>query len=146
MAGRRKYKRYTDEFIAGALLTYDATPNFVKVAKHLKIPESTLRSWDNKRKDLEKMPQGREVDANIYDDKKINFIEMIDSLLIKHLNEASSTLGGASHHEVIGGVKVLFDVKQLLTGGPTENINQRVLVLDFGDTPNDNGNGRTIQD
>lgn len=141
-----KHKRYTDEFQASAILFYDACLNYTRAAKELKMPESTLRSWVNRRNSLEKMPQGKELVAEIYDDKKASFEEMIDSLLYRHLEEAGMTVSQASHHEVIGGVKVLFDVKQLLTGGPTENINQRVLVLDFGDTPNDNGNGRTIQD
>lgn len=144
MAGRNR--RYTDEYRASAVLMWEANPNFVQVANHLKMPESTLRSWVNRHLALEKQPNRSDLDAKVYDNKKIDFVKMIDSLLVSHLTEANVTLPGASHHEVIGGVKVLFDVKQLLTGGPTENINQRVMVLDFGDAPNGNDNERTLQD
>ena len=60
--------------------------------------------------------------------------------------EMGLTVSDATFQQLATAFGILFDKVQLLEGGPTENINQRVLVLDFGDTPNDNGNGRTIQD
>ena len=123
-----KRKRYTDEFRAGAVLMYEANPNFVEVANHLKMPEATLRGWVNRHRELDKRPQGAMIDVELHDMKKSDFVESVSDLLNLHLRIAEDSIESATHHEVIGGIKILFDVNQLLTGGPTTNENRRVLV------------------
>lgn len=107
---------------------WEATPNYVQVAKHLKIPESTLRSWVNRKLKADKMPQGKEVPAEVYDMKKDDMLKVIQRLFGLHIAEAENTLAGASHHEVMGGIKILFDANQILTGGATDNQNRRIVI------------------
>lgn len=125
-----KRKSYTDNFRAGAVLQWEATPNYVQVAKNLKIPEATLRSWVNKagKNGHGKKPAHSAIDVEVYDMKKDDFEKSVIRLLGLHVNQAENTLDEASHHEVIGGIKILFDTYQLLTGGATANENQQVLI------------------
>ncbi len=119
----KKRPRYTDDFRASAVLMHDANPNFVRVAKHLGIPESTLRSWVNRHNGNGKSPSNSDLDAEVYDMKRSDFHVSVKKLLNLHIDEAENTLLDADHHQVIGGIKILFEVDQLLSGGPTENIN-----------------------
>ena len=123
-------KGYTDKFRAGAILQWEVERNFVQVARNLKMPEATLRSWVNKAglNGNGKKPQGASGDVEVYDMKKGEFERSVIKLLGLHVNHAEDTLDGASHHEVIGGIKILFETHQLLTGGATANENRQVLI------------------
>ena len=124
-----KRKRYTDEFRASAVLMYEATPNFVQVANHLKMPEATLRSWVNRKRAIDKMPQGAETDVEIYDETKIDFVQMIDSEMVEIFKEMKFKRDTAEYRELGIVYGILQDKKQLLTGGPTENFNYRVKYI-----------------
>lgn len=123
-----KRKRYTDDFRAGAVLMYEANPNFVEVANHLKIPESTLRSWVNRAQQLDKEPSRSGVVAEVYDKKKIDFAAAIDAEMAAILNEMQYKREEAFYNQLGTVFGILFDKKQLLSGGPTSNQNQRILV------------------
>ena len=120
MAGRNR--RYTEKFVAGAILMYEATPNYTRVAKELKIPESTLRSWVNRHKKNGKQPQGASTPAEVYDDKKTDFVARLGNLLNLHIDEAGKTVTNADHYHVIGGIKIVVESMQLLKGEPTQRI------------------------
>ena len=117
-----KYRRYSDDFIAGSVLMYQATPNFQRVAKELKIPESTLRGWVNRQLANEKLPQGADVPANVHADKKTDFVARLGNLLNLHIDEAGKTVTKADHYHIIGGIKIVTEAMQLLKGEPTQRI------------------------
>jgi hypothetical protein len=125
---KRKYNQYTDKFKAGAVLTWEANPNFVAVAKHLSIPEATLRSWVNKHQNNGKRPAAAELDVEIYDGKKIDFVQAIENELYGIHQEMKCKREGADYRELAVAFGILHDKRQLLTGGATENVNNRMLI------------------
>ena len=126
--GKRKYNQYTDKFKAGAVLTWEANPNFVDVAKHLGIPEATLRSWVNKHKKNGKQPANSALDVEIYDGKKIDFVQAIEDELYGIHQDMKVKREGADYRELAIAFGILHDKRQLLTGKATENINNRTLI------------------
>ena len=123
-----KRKRYTDQDRASAVLMWEANPNFVRVAKHLNIPESTLRSWVNRKQALDKDPQRADIVAELYDETKIDFVGMIDTEIAAIFKEMEFKRDTAHYKELGIVFGILQDKKQLLTGGPTENINQQHVL------------------
>ena len=124
-----KHKRYDDKFRASAVLMWEATPNFVQVAKRLKMPEATLRSWVNRKQALDKDPQRADIVAELYDETKIDFVGMIDTEIAAIFKEMEFKRDTAHYRELGIVFGILQDKKQLLTGGPTENINQQVKYI-----------------
>lgn len=123
-----KRPRYTDEFRASAVLMWEANPNFVQVAKHLKMPESTLRSWVNRHKQLDKQPSRSDLDVELYDKTKIDFVAMIDGEIAAIFDEMGYKRPDASYRDLGIVYGVLQDKRQLLTGGPTANENRRIVL------------------
>jgi len=117
---RRKRRRYDDKFKVNAVLTYEANPNYVFVAKKLGIPESTLRSWVNTKLYQDKMPQGAGLDAEVYDEKKIDLVTAIIDEVWGILGEMPVARAEASFRELGTVLGILVDKKQLLSGEPTE--------------------------
>ena len=125
--------RYTDEFRAGAVLVAQAAgwkPNgeskrgaLVRAAKEVGVSWQTLGRWC--RHDSNPPPQ------KIVQYKKDDMLESLVSLLGLHIHEAGDSIQDADHHQVMGGIKITFEAIQLLTGGPTENVNKRVLNVDW---------------
>lgn len=107
---------------------WEANPNFVQVARHLGMPEATLRSWVNKHQALEKNPQRSELVAEVYDEKKIDFVRAIEEELYGIHQEMKYKREGAEYRELAVAFGILHDKRQLLTGGPTENVNQNILM------------------
>jgi len=123
-----KRNNYTDVFRSGAVLQWEANPNYLLVASNLGIPESTLRSWVNRKLALDKQPQGAELDAVVYDENKIDFIATIDNE-IKHIfGEMDLKRQDAPYRDLGVVYGILQDKRQLLTGGPTENQSKRILI------------------
>ena len=120
MGGRNR--QYTEKFVAGAILMWQANPNFTLVADVLKMPESTLRSWVNRHLANDKQPQGADTPAEVYDDKKTDFVARLGNLLNLHIDEAGKTVTNADHYHVIGGIKIVTEAMQLLKGEPTQRI------------------------
>ena len=123
-----KRKRYTDQDRASAVLMYEANPNFVRVAKHLRMPEATLRSWVNRKQELDKNPQGADLDVEVYDKNKIDFVGLINAEMLAIFKEMKGKRDTAEYKELGIVFAILQDKKQLLTGGPTENINQQHVL------------------
>ncbi len=124
-----KRKHYTDTFRASAVLMWEANPNFVHVAKHLGMPEATLRSWVNRKRANGKKPANAELDAKIYDEKKIDFVQAIEDELCGIHQEMKYKREGADYRELAVAFGILHDKRQLLTGNATENVNYQVKYI-----------------
>ena len=146
MAGKskRKASTFTDEERADAVALYlmrggpKQKGALTKTANYLNIWPNTLRRWEN--------GESNPPPNKIVNRKKGDISETIESMLWDILAEMGLSVSEATFQQLATAFGILFDKLQLLRGGPTENINPRVLVLDFGDAPNGNGSGRTIPD
>lgn len=145
MGGKRKWTHYSDEFKVGTVLQLEVSGYTGKqetsrkgalslVAKKNGISPTLARSWFIKAKDI--LPE------KVYNDKKRTLVEAIEDEMWGILDQMGISREAASYQQLGTVFGIMTDKRQILTGGPTENINQRVMVLDFGDIPN--GNGRTV--
>lgn len=143
MAGKkRKASTFTDEERADAvaLLIMQGWPDkegaLTHVARHLNIWPNTLRRWAT--------GESNPPPTKIVNEKKRDMGEAVRDMMWIILKQMGLTIEDASFQQLATAYGIMFDKYQLLTGGPTENINNRVLVLDFGDSPSPNG--RAISD
>lgn len=140
--GQTSKYRYTDVFRASAVLMLEAagyTGNgggrkgaLMTVAKELKMPHSTLRGWYLR----EKNPPPAELKR----EKKIDFVVALEQELGHILNEMGIKRQDATYSQLATAAGIFFDKRQLLTGGPTENIDQRIVKFVFSDE-NDRNRG-----
>ena len=135
MGRKRKWTQYSDEDKASAVLMLevsgypDKPGSMAKVVRELGVPESTLRDW---AKNQHGAPP-----ANVRANKKGELIGLLKDAatdLVKHLIEIAST---GDVRETATALGIIIDKLQILSGEPTENINQRILVeyFDDADTP-----------
>jgi hypothetical protein len=124
----RKYATYTDDFRAGCLLQVEAGGSLSAVAKQNRVPLSTLRGWVHRQQALDKMPKGKAVPAEIHSKKAIDFVQLIEAELEAIFGDMDIVRQDAGYRELGTVAGILFDKRQLLTGGPTENINQAIRV------------------
>ena len=116
--------RYTDEFRASVVLMLEAAgyPDrkgaLTAVSKNVKVPHPTCSRW---YRQVNNPPPNE-----LVQDKKIDIVFELQQLLGLHISEANKTVKDADHHQVIGGIKIIVDAIQLLTGGPTSNENLRI--------------------
>ena len=109
-----------------------------RVAKKTGVPHPTLSRW---ARAVQNPPP-----SDLVQSKKKNLVELMENEIREIFARMGIEREEATYRELGTVMGIIFDKMQLLTGGPTENINQRVLVLDFGDVSNGNGNGRTVSD
>jgi transposase-like protein len=126
---KRVKRTYTDDFRAGCLLQVEAGGSIKAVARKNKVPRSTLRSWLNRAQALQKQPQGASVPANIYAEKKLDLVALIESELGAIFGDMGHTRQDAGYRELGTVAGILFDKRQLLTGGPTSNVNEKKVVF-----------------
>ena len=92
----------------------------VAVAKNVKVPHQTLSRW----------ARGVQNPAphQMVQEKKIELIDLIENELRAIYATMPKERDHASYRElgVVGGI--LHDKYQLLTGGPTENVNQNIRM------------------
>ena len=100
----------------GALMT---------VAKELKMPHSTLRGWYLREKNPPPSGLKRE--------KKIDFVLALEYELEHILDEMGIKRQDATYSQLATAAGIFFDKRQLLTGGPTENINNRQIRVIYDD-------------
>lgn len=128
--------RYTDEFRASAVLMLQAAgyPDvegaLVRVARELKIPHQTLSRWGRAKQN----PPPHD----LVRDKKIDFVQVIETELNAIFGEMPDARPDASYQQLGTVAGILFDKRQLLTGGPTENINMHALKVIEVVRPDDN--------
>ena len=97
-----------------------------EVAAQLNIPVETLRFWVNgKLKPVDEETQ-REVNAELMErfDKEIDAI--FEQMEVKR--------DRAMYRDLVIGLGIIFDKKQLINGGATENIQQQITVVRQGNS------------
>lgn len=124
MAGKRP--RYDDAYRASAVLMLqaDGYPNklgaLTRVAKHLSIPERTLRRWY-------KAQQNPPPD-NVVRMKKGELTALLRKEIYAILGEMDRKRDEADYRELATALGIAVDKLQLLAGEPTENARQRIVI------------------
>lgn len=114
----KKRKKYTDKFKAGAitLLQSEGYPDdpyaLKKVAKKIGVPDRTLRRWHNGE-------NGHPPDDIVRETKK-ELIDLFDDEIRDVMKELPSARPEAPYKDLVMGVAILVDKKQLLGGQPTD--------------------------
>lgn len=122
-----KHKRYTDDFRASVVLMLkaagypDKKGSLTQVANRVKAPARTISRWYKKENNpppdiLVKEKSGEMVDR----------LDHIGRLL---LDEMESAIPDAPLRELATAYGITFDKHQLLTGGPTDNMNQSIRFV-----------------
>lgn len=113
-----KKTRYSDEFRTNALLLVEASGypekqgGITRTAKHIKVPESTLRSWWNGSRN----PPPAEMRA----EKRQDLADMLRNEIDGALGAMKGARDGASYRDLGTVAGILIDKLQLITGKPTE--------------------------
>ena len=125
----RKRKRYDDEFRASTVLMLHAAGYFetprrkgalAQVSAAVGVPHPTVSRWGRAVSN----PPPNELVHN----KKIGLIELFDNEIRAILTEMDITRQDATYQQMGVVLGIIFDKTQLLTGGPTENVNQRHVL------------------
>lgn len=114
--------RYTDKFRAGAVVMLEAAGytgdpktgvmgSVTRVSEHLDVPRGTLRRWFNGR---------RGPPVEMVEEIKLDLLADIEELLGISLRNAVESAEGANYRDLLIGIGILFDKRQLLQGEPTQ--------------------------
>lgn len=112
-----KKSRYNDEFRTGALLLLEASGypdnqgGIVRTAKHLGIPESTLRGWWNGSRNP--------VPAEMRAEKRAELHDLLETEIRSALKQMNSVRDSATYRDLGTVAAILIDKRQILTGKPT---------------------------
>ena len=122
-----KNKRYTDADRAAYVLMvlaagYPQTKGaLTRVSKRTGIPWQTLGRWA--RSESNPPPN------DIVHRKKIDFREAIEEEMSAILGDMKQARPDAHYASLATAFGIMFDKRQLLTGGATENSDRRLLVV-----------------
>ncbi len=125
-----KRKSYNDKFRASAVLMYEADGNALRVAKHLGIARSTLRSWVNMAHNNGLQPARSGVVLEVYQEEKVSITGMLDAAVRDALGYLPDKWPEASAREIAIAVGIFVDKKQLLSGGATSREVHHVVNWD----------------
>lgn len=122
--------RYTDNFRADAVLMLEAAgyPDtkgaLTAVSKRVKVPLATLHRWFHKKQNAPP--------SELVNEKRINLVEEIEKLIGVTLIHANDAVQDASYRDLMTGLGILVDKKQLLSDKPTERIatEQKIINVD----------------
>lgn len=99
-----------------------------RISKELGVPRRTLlRWWKGTYNDLDSDLSKRVIQR--VQEKKPDLIAAIRAEIEAVLEEMGRAREEASHRDLSVAFGILVDKHQLLTGGPTENVNQRIVQL-----------------
>ncbi len=118
--------RWTDDERASAILMLEAAgyPQrkgaLTQVANNLGIPQTTLRRW---HLGLSNPPPAETVKR-----KKIDLRQALKDEIQAALGEMGNARMDASYRDLGTVLGILFDKLQLLSGEPTANTNQRIVI------------------
>lgn len=121
--------RYTDEYRASAVLILEANgyPEtkgaLTKTASYLHINHTTLLRWFTKEKNPPPL--------QLAQSKKIDFVQLIEDEIAAILGEMKDAIHDADYRELGTVFGILMDKRQLLTGGSTENIHIKGLIVNL---------------
>jgi hypothetical protein len=97
-----------------------------EVADHLKMPHNTLRDW---AKNKHGAPG-----AKVRNEKKGELVGLLKAAAIALVTHLVDIAGTGDVRETATALGIVVDKLQILSGEPTENINQRIIVEYFDDT------------
>jgi len=121
--------RYTDEFRATSVIMLEANgyPDdsyaLAKTAHYLHIPRFTLYRWYKRIQN----PPPHELVTEI----KKDFLDLIEDEMRNIFDQMKDANQDADYRELGTVLGILFDKRQLLTGGSTENVNFKGLVINL---------------
>ena len=122
-----KRKRYNDEERAGAVLMLQAAgyPEqkgaMARVARHTNITTRTLRRWW--------LGTSNPIPDNIVARNKKTILDKLDTVAHMILDSVDlETVDEAELRERMVALGIVLDKNQLLSGGPTQNVNQQILM------------------
>lgn len=125
-----KRPRYTDDFRASAVLMLEAAGytgngdsklgSLQAVSNKTRVPSPTLRRWYLKHQN----PPPDDLVIN----KKIDFQQLIEDEMAAILGEMRDARGDAAYNHLATAFGILFDKRQLISGGATDNQNQQILI------------------
>lgn len=91
-----------------------------RTAKHLGMPEATLRMWANGKHNP--------VPVDVYEEKKLD----MQAMLRREIYEGLKAMGGrrdeATYKDLATAVAIMIDKLQLLSGAPTENAQTTIKI------------------
>jgi transposase-like protein len=127
-----KRPRYDDKFRASAVVMLEAAgyPDrkgaLSHVSKHLGVPIPTLTRWVT----------GAQNPApnDLVTKNRIELSDLLDTELVAAFEAAKGVRSEASYRDLMTGIGILVDKRQLLRGEPTQTTNQRILVEYADDT------------
>jgi len=128
--------RYTDDFRASVVIMLDAAgyPNVIgaltAVSKKVKVPGRTLSRWYRKE-------QNPPPDL-IVREKRGEMVDRLEDIAHQLLTAMQADLEDAPLRETATAFGIVFDKRQLLTGGATENINQQQMIQYVKEQRSDN--------
>ncbi len=110
---KRKYKRYSDEDKANALLALQANGNnLLKTSKELKMPLNTLAQWH--------YGNGvHPVVTEICNERRPALVERLDDAAHLLLDNLPHKIDGAGLQQLAVAMGIVLDKSQLLKGEPT---------------------------
>ena len=133
MAGRTKYREYTDEDRERARVVWEATGgNASATARETSIPRSTILAWMNAPPPapLETFPAEivESVVETFRQDKKSEIIGAAWDLAKAAFDQAKAALPDASAKDAATVAGIAIDKAQLLSGGATERVDVRAIL------------------
>lgn len=126
MTGSKRSRIYTDVQKAGAVLMveaagYPATPGAIeRVARELKLPESTLKGWVKKGIKYGNADTAEEVEVLMVE-TRLELTDLLDKSLRGAISSLPDKLEGATYKETVIAIGIFVDKLQLLKGEPTSN-------------------------
>lgn len=128
-----KRKRYSDKYRATALALLEASGypekagGLVRTAKHLKIPESTLRGWWNGNRN----PPPAELRV----EKRIDLVQAIRGELVEVFNAMPNVRADATYKDLATATGIFVDKLQILQNKPTAIVKLQAALQEGRITP-----------
>ena len=124
-------RTYTDKFRANAVVMLQAQgyPEkkgaLTKVARHLGIAHPTLSRWYRAIQNP--------APSNLVQEKIGDLTALLEDEIYAALGAMADRRDEAEYKELATALGIMFDKRQLLTGGPTDNQNTRIMIQ-YADT------------
>lgn len=121
-----KRPRYDDKYRASAVVMLEAAgfPDrkgaLSHVSRHLGVPIPTLKRWGT---GSQNPPPNDVVTKN-----RIDLADLLDTEIAAAFEAAKGVRCEASYRDLMTGIGILIDKRQLLRGEATQNVNQRIVV------------------
>jgi len=139
MVKRGRYRKYSDKFKAGAIALVDASTKSTtdakceEVAKHLKMPEKTLRQWVGRTTGVGgNDPLARQEMEELVVEAKKEFTELYQIELSAIFAQMKVVRADATYKELGVVAGILIDKLNVANDQPTQNIRQQISFVRQG--------------